>query len=88
MSITKQNVFRHELIGLKAKVIGSSDPGLLGASGKIIDETKETLVVEVKGAPKVIPKSSSKFQIGLPSGGEVVVPGRRILGRPEDRVRR
>jgi len=87
MPITKQNVFRHELIGLRAKVIDSSDPGLLGASGKIIDETRETLVIEVKGAPKVVPKSSSKFQVGLPDG-QVVVPGARILGRPEDRVKR
>ncbi len=47
MSITKNNIHKHELIGLSAKVISSSDSSLKGISGKIVNETKKTLRIEV-----------------------------------------
>ncbi|MEW6592462.1 MAG: ribonuclease P protein component 1 [Candidatus Hadarchaeota archaeon] len=87
MSATKKNMFRHELIGLEARVISSPDAGLAGVSGKILDETRGTLVIEAKGGRKVVPKSKTTFGVNL-GGGEVKVPGDKILGRPEDRVKR
>ena len=56
MSITKNNIHKHELIGLSAKVISSSDSSLKGISGKIVNETKKTLRIEVDGKEKVLLK--------------------------------
>ncbi len=88
MPITKQNLMRHELIGLEARVVGSSDPTLLGVCGKIIDETRNVLVVEQVGKNKIISKSSSTFLITLPGGAGITVEGKKLIGRPDVRVRR
>lgn len=85
---TKRNLLRHELIGLEARVINSSDPTLLGIYGKIIDETRDVLVIEQVSKAKIVPKSNSIFHITLPSGEEATVEGKELIGRPEERVRR
>lgn len=46
--ISSKNIFYHELIGLELKVVDSSNPSLIGLSGTVIDETKKTLLIEVK----------------------------------------
>lgn len=86
--MTKQNLLRHELIGLEARVVSSSDPTLLGVQGRIVDETRNMLVVEQAGKDKTISKSSSTFMITLPSGEEATVEGKKLIGRPDARVRR
>jgi len=88
MPITKQNVLRHELIGLEARVTNSSDPTLLGTYGTIIDETRQMLVIEQAGGTKTVPKASSKFMFILPGGEEIEVNGGKLVGRPEERVKR
>lgn len=79
---------RHELIGLEARVVDSSDPTLLGIHGKIVDETRNMLVMEQVGKDKIISKTSSMFMITLPDGEEVTVEGKKLIGRPEARVKR
>ena len=88
MPITKQNLMRHELIGLKAKVENSSDPTLLGVRGTIIDESRGMLVIEQAGGRKIVPKGSSKFMFTLPGGEEVEIEGAKLVRRPEERVKR
>ena len=46
--ISSNNIFYHELIGLELKVVDSSNPSLIGLQGTVIDETKKTLLIEVK----------------------------------------
>ncbi len=87
MPITKQNLMRHELIGLKARVENSSDPTLLGICGTIIDETRNMLVIEQAEGTKVVPKGSSKFMFTLPGGEEVEIEGAKLVRRPEERVK-
>lgn len=88
MPITRWNVPRHELVGLEARVTNSSDLGLIGTCGKIVDETRDMLVIEQAGRPKIVPKANSVFIITLLSGEEVEVLGNSIFGRPEERVKR
>jgi ribonuclease P protein subunit POP4 len=88
MPITRQNVLRHELIGLEARVTNSSDPGLIGIYGTIVDETRDMLVIEQVDKPKIVPKATAIFMITLPSGEEVEVDGARLVARPEKRVRK
>ncbi|MCS7131605.1 MAG: ribonuclease P protein component 1 [Hadesarchaea archaeon] len=88
MPITKRNVLRHELIGLEARVVNSSDPNLIGISGTIIDETRNMLVIEQMERPKMVPKANSIFRITLPDGEEVEVEGTKLVARPEERVKK
>ena len=81
-------MLRHELIGLEARVVNSSDPGLLGVQGTIIDETRDMLVIEQAGRPKIVPKATSVFMLALPSGEEVEVDGAKLVARPEERVKK
>ena len=80
---------RHEFIGLEAKVVKSTHPGYVGLSGKIIDETKKTVVLLGKnGKRRVIPKENAVFHFKLEDGTIVEVDGKVIVGRPEERLKR
>jgi len=86
--ITQQNVIQHELIGLEANVVKSTHPGYVGISGKIIDETKNTIVVLDDNRKKRVQKSVVILNIRLPDGSTVEVDGKRIVGRPVDRLKK
>jgi len=88
MPVTRRNVLRHELIGLEARVTNSSDPGLIGTYGTIVDETRDMLVIEQAGKPKIVPKAHSIFMLTLPSGEDVEVDGAKLVARPEERVKK
>jgi ribonuclease P protein subunit POP4 len=85
--ITPQNLLRHELIGLEAKVMRSNNESLIGLKGRIIGETKKTLILMVGGERKVVPKDVAILRLRLPGGCAVEVDGRRLVSRPEDRVK-
>ncbi len=76
-----KNFLRGEFIGLTVRVIQSRDPSLLGVEGRIIDETKNMLVVESQGKIKKIAKDIAVFDIA----GHMV-EGRKIKYRPEERI--
>lgn len=90
--ITSKNIFYHELIGLYCEVIESSNKSLIGISGKVVDETKNTVLIEkicedgVK--EKLIPKSVSIFHFRLPNGNWVEIHGKILVSRPEDRIKK
>lgn len=86
--ITPQNLVRHELIGLQAKVVQSPHPSFQGLEGRVVDETRNTLTLEVCGKEKVVPKEGPVFSFTLPSGKQVRVEGMVLVGRPEDRIKK
>ncbi|MGQ9469671.1 MAG: ribonuclease P protein component 1 [Nitrososphaerales archaeon] len=88
MKITPEIIIFHELIGLEARIIKSNDPTLRNVSGKVVDETKNTLKLYVKDEIKMIPKAYSVFIFKLPDGTKVKVHGSLLIGRPEDRLER
>jgi len=84
--ITPENLRAHELIGLNAKVQNSTDPSRKGISGLVIDETRNTIVIETKDGAKKIPKAEAEFVFRL--GNEnAELSGKDILSRPEDRIK-
>jgi ribonuclease P protein subunit POP4 len=85
--ITAGNVLRHELIGLDVKVVDDSNRGNISLSGRVVDETRNTLLIRQEGNVKRIAKQDALFHFRLP-GGVVEVAGRALVGRPEDRVKR
>lgn len=87
--INSQNIFYHELIGLKVEVFNSTNKSLIGINGKIIDETKKTLKLETdKDEEKLIPKDVSIFHFTLPDGSRVEIDGKILVNRPEDRIKK
>lgn len=76
-----------ELIGLRVKVIKSTDPGKQGTTGKVVDETYGTLTVKTSAGEKIIPKDESVFEFFYDKKW-VEVDGRMLVARPEDRIKR
>ncbi len=85
--ITSRNILQHEIIGLHTKITESSDAGLVDASGKILDETRQTVTVLHENRPVIVPKSVAVFRFMLPNGEIVQVQGKMLVGRPEDRIK-
>ncbi|RLG22146.1 ribonuclease P protein subunit [Methanosarcinales archaeon] len=83
--ITPRNIVHHELIGLKVEVVSSTNPYLVGIKGKVVDETRNMLVIEMDGEEKKVPKDCCTFLFEL-DDCYVKVEGRLLVARPEDRI--
>ncbi len=85
MEYDNRNIVLAELIGLKVRVIGSSDMHAKGAYGSVIDETKNTLVIKGRKGRKALIKPGSLFRFYTPSGS-FIVRGEEINFRPYERI--
>ena len=85
--ITPQNLLKHEIIGLDTRVAGGANKQLVGFKGKIIDETRNTITIFDGKCKRIVPKDVAILRIRLPDGTWVEVNGKRLVGRPEDRVK-
>lgn len=86
--ITARNLLRHELIGLETEIIKDENPSNLSISGRIIDETRNTIIIQQGENSKRIVKQTAVLRFKLPDGFLVDVEGSFLVGRPEDRVKR
>ena len=84
--ITKENLACHEWIGLQAKVAESSDKSRLGLQGKIVNETKNLVVIETKKGEKKMPKKEVKLEVML-AGKKALLDCSKLIQRPEDRIK-
>ncbi len=84
--VTAKNVLGHEIIGLKVKVVKSTDEKRVGSAGVIVDETKNTIVI-FKGKEKTtLPKNECEFEFDL-ENEKVLVNGKEMMKRPEERAK-
>lgn len=88
MPVNKQNLLRHELIGLSVEVADSSDQNLVGKKGTVVDETQNTVAIEEDGGIKSLQKSAVVLRVTLPDGEEVQIDGKKLVARPEDRIKK
>lgn len=87
--INPRNLIYHELIGLEVEISSAKDPTHEKIAGKVIDETRNTILVGKRSGGRArIPKATSTFAFKLPDGREILVDGRAIMGRPEERLKR
>jgi ribonuclease P protein subunit POP4 len=93
MLLTPQNIIHHELIGLDTKVVTSTNRSLIGIEGRIVDETKNLLIIGTDVQEKSVPKSCSSFIFTIPPvNGKrylsltIKVDGRLLLSQPENRI--
>ncbi|HZX20649.1 MAG TPA: ribonuclease P protein component 1 [archaeon] len=84
--ITPGNIMAHELIGLDVKVLRSTDQSRKGIMGKVVDETKNVIIIETNGIEKKIPKNESEFEFMI-GKEKAVVSGKKILYTPEQRAK-
>ena len=82
------SVVQYEFIGLETTIVKSSNPDVVGLSGKVVDETRNTLTILQDNTEKVIVKDTSVFEFVLPDKTVVEIDGKVIMGRPEDRLKR
>jgi ribonuclease P protein subunit POP4 len=88
MVLTPLNLVRHELIGLRAKVIKSKNPSDQGLEGKIIDESFKTISLEINGREKKVYKENIILIIEQPDGKKIQVDGKLLLARPWERIKK
>jgi ribonuclease P protein subunit POP4 len=86
--ISAKNLLYSTFIGLEAEIINSSQRMLIGKKGKVVDETKNLIVLESAGKEIRIPKVSSVFRFTTDAGEKVDVEGKKIAFRPHERPKK
>ncbi len=81
-----KDIIRYELIGLKAEVIDSKNKSNIGTKGKIIDETKHTIIIEHKNKGKRLLKNNITLKITINSQ-TTIVQGKLLSGKPKERIK-
>lgn len=85
MRYNNKNIVLGELIGLKTRIIDSLDRKQKGIVGNVIDETKNTLIMETTEGKRSFVKRISRFRFYTPEGS-FEVEGREIDFRPDERI--
>jgi len=85
--MNEKKLAREELIGLKVKIKECKDTSWIGKSGLIVDETKNTFLIEVDNQKKTIAKKIATFEFDY-EGKKVILDGSKITYRPEDRIKK
>lgn len=88
MPILPKNILFHELVGLHVMMFQPACKSLEGLDGTIVDETANMVVVR-RGDGRLarVLKKHNTFNITLPSGKQLLVPGDLLIGRPWDRLK-
>ena len=82
-----RNLALHELIGLKVRIVEARNKNYVGKEGMVVDETKNTIVIEEGGKEKIIAKKGTVFEFHLPKG-KVKLVGDKINYRPHERTKK
>ena len=85
--VVPENILRHEIIGLDAKIVSARTRSVRGARGVVVDESKNMITLLHQGRKTLIPKSIVTIRFRLPDGCLVDVDGTRLIGRPENRLK-
>lgn len=76
---------RKELIGKEIKVIEAENEANTGIEGRIIDETRNMLVIETKNGVKKLVKKNITIML---KDERLAVKGSLLVARPEDRIKK
>ena len=83
----KTPIVKDEIIGRIVTITNCTDPSWIGKSGIILDETKNTFLIEINEQEKRIAKKSATFEFER-NGKKTQVEGSRLIYRPEDRIKK
>ncbi len=89
MPRTRENLTRHEWIGLSARVERAADPSLKAMEGRVVDESLRTVTLErADGREAVVQKAGTLLSLQLQGGARVEIDLGKLAFRPQDRVKR
>ncbi len=74
-----------ELIGKEVRIAGAKNSHNIGIEGKIVDETRDTIVVLCKGKEKRLMKKNVTV---IFNKERLKVEGKLLTGRPEERIKK
>jgi len=83
----EKTLAREELIGRCVKIVECSDPAWQDKTGIIIDETKNTFLIEMNQTQKRIAKKIATFEFEY-DDKKITINGSKITYRPEDRIKK
>ena len=86
MGVETKEIARRELIGINVEITDSKNKANIGVKGRIVDETKNTLVIEEKGAKKRVFKNNIVLKLKFDKK-TVEVKGELFSGRPKERIK-
>ena len=78
----KTTTYAEEIIGKTIKVIKSTNKDNEGLEGKVVDETKNTILVKTKKGEKRLMKNTITIMINNQK-----IKGKQLLKRPEERIK-
>jgi ribonuclease P protein subunit POP4 len=87
MKITP-DIIRHEFIGTHGLVARSPNMNLMGISGLVVGETRNTLTLQGQGKARNVIKESATFDFTFGDGTVVEIDGKLLVGRSEDRLKK
>lgn len=87
LKMRRRDIPRCELIGLEMKVVDAGNKDLIGIQGIIVNETKNTFVIEHENKTRIVFKEQVTLEIKM-DGNIVRIDGKMLLGRSEDRVKK
>jgi len=86
MKLSIKDIAKYEIIGLYAEVADSKNISNIGICGKIIDETKNTIIIECKGKKKRIFKDNVILKIKF-GKQPIIIKGSLLAGNPKERIK-
>ncbi len=78
-----KNILKDELIGMHIEISDAKNKSLMGLTGTIIDETKNTLKIQTNTKIKTILKNQVILKLG-----NLRVEGCELVGRSEERIKK
>ncbi|MBD3354658.1 ribonuclease P protein subunit [Candidatus Woesearchaeota archaeon] len=82
-----KDLIKSEIIGLEVEVIDSKNKDNIGIKGKIIDDTKNTIVIQdKKGSGKILLKNNITIKIKTKKQA-AVVKGKLLFGKSKNRIK-
>lgn len=84
----RNNLTISPLIGLKVKVVHSTNSSQNNKVGRVVNETHGTITLSDGNRSIIIPKDVAIFEVALPNGRILQVNGKTIVGHPAERIRR
>lgn len=86
--ITKENLTRHEVIGLQVCVIQSSNQTHVGIKGKVIAEMKNMFIISDGTKKRWIPKDTAVYCFSLPDDSLAIINGKEFVGKHAERIKK
>jgi ribonuclease P protein subunit POP4 len=83
------DLLRRSLYGARIEVIAASNPKIIGLNGKLVNETRNTITIKNgNNNEKVIEKKSCSLKISLHDYQPVVIQGKFLQGRLDERLKK